>query len=101
MMEDDPFERAVERERDEHRRRRHRAARTAFRLHATTFVAVNLMLVALWALARWMEAGTDHPWFVYPLLGWGVALVVHYVVVRPAYRSRGGVAADGHGEGRS
>lgn len=46
--------------------------RRAFMVHAAVFVAVNLMLVGVWALA-----GGGFPWFLFPLMGWGVGLVAH------------------------
>ncbi len=84
-MSDDAFERAVQREmegRDEQRRERvEKGNRLGFRVHLAVFVAVQLLLVAVWALT-----GADHPWFLYPLLGWGVGLAAHYVVVREVAR---------------
>jgi hypothetical protein len=84
---DDPFERAVERERDERRERRHRAARAGFRWHARAYLAVNAVLVLIW-LSIWLQRDGAYPWFVYPLIGWGIGLAVHYSAVRPAFRSR-------------
>lgn len=84
---EDPFERAVERERAERRARRHRAARAGFKWHATVYVAVNAGLLLIWAAIRLQHDGA-HPWFVYPLIGWGIGLAVHYVAARPALRSR-------------
>lgn len=46
--------------------------RRAFYLHAAVYVAVQLSLVGIWALA-----GGGYPWFVFPLLGWGIGLVAH------------------------
>jgi len=68
----DPFERAVQRERYEHRARVASHLRAAFQIHLAVYLAVNAMLVVVWALT-W----TGHPWFVYPLLGWGIGLVAH------------------------
>jgi hypothetical protein len=78
---DDPFDRALERERAERRQRRHRAARARFRLHATTFATVNLLLVVIWAVTWWWQ-DVQHPWFLYPLLGWGIGLALHLVAIR-------------------
>lgn len=96
-MSDDAFERAVERaERraDEEQRRidRKRRAwigqmnRTAFRIHASTYAAVQVLLVAIWALTWQFDHGTAYPWFIYPLLGWGIALIAHYVVASSIWR---------------
>lgn len=92
---DDPFERAVERERDVRRHRRHRAARAGFRWHARVYVAVNAGLVLLWAAIRLQSDEPTHLWFLYPLIGWGIGLAVHYSAARPAFRSRAAESAPG------
>ncbi|MGH2973297.1 MAG: 2TM domain-containing protein [Solirubrobacterales bacterium] len=81
----DAFERAAKRTDSEHRRRRRersvRRQRKGFRIHATVFVAVQVLLIAVWAL-QWQLGGTSHPWFLYALVGWGVGLAAHYAVTR-------------------
>ena len=88
----DAFERATERaEAATRRRRRERSARgqrKGFRIHATVFVVVQIMIAAIWAL-QWQTGGTGYPWFIYPLLGWGAGLAAHYIAVRDSYK-RGG-----------
>lgn len=92
-MHDDPFARAVERvqaaeqnERDAKRQKREEmlksGSRTGFRIHATVFVAVNVLLIAIWALVWQLNDGTSYPWFVFVLLGWGIGLAAHYAAVR-------------------
>ncbi|MGI8710783.1 MAG: 2TM domain-containing protein [Acidimicrobiales bacterium] len=66
----DDFARAAFREREARQIRRRRA----FLLHATIWAAVNVLLVVIWALT-----GGGHPWFLYPLLGWGIGLAAHGV----------------------
>jgi hypothetical protein len=87
----DAFERAAQRTQTEYRRRRRersaRLQRKGFRIHASIFVAVQVLLVVVWAL-QWQLGGTDHPWFLYALVGWGVALVAHYAVSRDAFAGR-------------
>ena len=96
-MTDDPFDRAVERveaaqEHADAERRGRRYARWSsgqrrgFRIHASVFVAVQLLLVAIWALS-WATHGDSYPWFIYPLLGWGIGLAAHYAAVRGHLRS--------------
>ena len=81
----DAFERAAQRTESEYRRKRRRRSarrhRNGFRIHATVFVAVQVLLVVVWAL-QWQLGGTSHPWFLYGLVGWGVGLAVHYAVTR-------------------
>jgi hypothetical protein len=96
-MHDDPFDRALARERAERRTRRHRTARAVFGHHARTYVVVNLTLVALWAIGWWLR-GDFYPWVIYPIVGWGVGLAMHYVAVRPAFREVS--ATDGDGQVR-
>ncbi len=88
----DAFERAAERAESETRkRRRERSAgwqRKGFRIHATVFIAVQILIVAVWAL-QWQLGGTGYPWFVYPLLGWGVGLAAHYAAIHDSYKSGG------------
>jgi hypothetical protein len=83
----DAFERAAERAEAESRRQRMersaRGQRLSFRIHATVFVAVNLMLIVVWALT-----GGGYPWFLYALVGWGVGLAAHFAAIRDAYRTR-------------
>ncbi len=64
----DDFARAAFREREARQIRRRRG----FLVHAAIWAAVNVMLVVIWALS-----GGGHPWFLYPLLGWGIGLVAH------------------------
>jgi len=82
----DAFERAAERAEAEHRRRRRersaRGQRKGFRIHATVFVAVQTLLVVVWALT-----GAGYPWFLYALVGWGVGLAAHYAAIRDSFKS--------------
>ncbi len=52
-------------------------------MHAAVFVAVQLLLVVVWADGD----GDAGPWFLYPLLGWGAGLAAHVVAVRSAARA--------------
>ncbi|MBI5311325.1 MAG: 2TM domain-containing protein [Actinobacteria bacterium] len=92
-MHDDPFARAVERVQaaeqaeaaDKRRRRNARltdGSRKAFRIHATVYFMVNLLLVAIWLTVWQFNDGTSYPWFIWPLLGWGIGLAAHYAAVR-------------------
>jgi len=98
-MTDDPFARAVERVESAERARRsakneqrkERAAegsRYAFQVHATVFVAVNVLLIAIWAMVWQLSDGPSYPWFVLVLLGWGVGLAAHWAAARSHLRRR-------------
>ena len=64
----DEFARAAFREREARQiiKRRH------FYVHLAIYVAVNLMLIGIWALV-----GGGFPWFLFPLMGWGIGVVAH------------------------
>ena len=64
----DEFAQAAFREREA----RQILKRRTFYLHLAIYVAVQLMLVGIWALA-----GGGFPWFLFPLMGWGIGLVAH------------------------
>ena len=49
--------------------------RIGFLSHAAMYVLVNTGLIITWRLT-----GSGYPWFVWPLLGWGAALVAHTLV---------------------
>jgi hypothetical protein len=51
-------------------------ARRAFDMHATFYGVVNLLLVLIWALT-----GRGDFWPIWPILGWGVGLALHYWAV--------------------
>jgi hypothetical protein len=48
-----------------------------FYVHVMVYVAVNLRLVAI----DWLTEPPDLTWSYYPLVGWGVALAIHALVV--------------------
>lgn len=98
-MHDDPFARAVERVEtaEQHKRdakKAHRQerlsghARHAFHIHGTVFIAVNAFLIAIWAVTWQLSGGTDYPWFIWVLLGWGIGLAAHWAATRRHLGSR-------------
>ena len=44
--------------------------------HLAVYVVVNVVLVLIWAFTS-----RGYPWFVWPLGGWGVGLVFHFLSV--------------------
>jgi adenylate cyclase len=48
----------------------------AFGLHAAVYVAVNLLLIAVWAITS-----RGYFWPIWPVLGWGLGLGIHYWTV--------------------
>jgi hypothetical protein len=69
-------------ERDDDRRARHaRGHRTGLGVHAAAFAGGQALIASVWAVNGGL-AGEMQPWFVYPLIGWGVGLAAHYAAVR-------------------
>ena len=54
--------------------RRRAGAKMGWYIHAFVYVLVNLALVAL-------SASRGHGWAVYPLMGWGLGLLIHGAVI--------------------
>lgn len=60
----------------EHLARRRAGAKMGWYVHATVYVLVNALLVAI------SHYGFGHrPWSVFPVLGWGIGLALHGVSV--------------------
>ena len=53
-------------------RRRAPSQRGGAREHLRVFVAVQLLLIAIWALS-----GFGYFWVIWPMLGWGIGLFAH------------------------
>ncbi len=64
----DDFATAAFREREARRILRRRA----WWLHGAVYLATNFSLFWIWVLT-----GGGHPWFLYPILGWGIGLAAH------------------------
>jgi 2TM domain-containing protein len=75
----DSFERAASREGVDQ-------ARIGFRIHLFVYVAVQVMLAAIWWFTS--NQGEVMPWFIFPLLGWGIGVVAHYAAVRSRLRAK-------------
>jgi hypothetical protein len=75
----DPFERAVLRQKLERKERRTRHVAAAFRTHLMIFVIVNAGLVLVWLVQSALDDGSswEDPWFAYSLVAWGIALAFH------------------------
>ena len=69
MNANDPQDRELER-----LARKRAGAKMGWYIHATVYIAVNLMLVMLSAMS-------GRHWAVFPAFGWGIGLAVHGLVV--------------------
>jgi hypothetical protein len=61
-------------DRSERLARRRAGAKMGWYIHATVYVLVNLFLVIL-------ASSRGQNWAMYPLLGWGLGLLIHGAVV--------------------
>lgn len=84
-MSQDALDRAVERTRAQRHEHRARRARACFRGHARVYLIVNLALIGGWAVDR-LLTGEEDLWFLGTLVGWGIGLLVHGILARPAFR---------------
>ncbi len=65
-----------------YRRAAHRVrARLGFYWHATSYVVVNGFLIAIYLLTSIAADGLYYPWFIWPMMAWGVGLVFHFLSV--------------------
>lgn len=51
-------------------------ARASFKKHLVSYVVVNLFLFAIWLTST--RPTTHYYWPLWPMLGWGVGLLMHY-----------------------
>ena len=49
-----------------------------FFIHLAVYVVVNLFLIAQWLF---ITGGVGHPWFFWTLGGWGIGIIIHFLVV--------------------
>ncbi len=47
-----------------------------FYIHFAVYIMVNIILVIIWA-----ATGAGYPWFVFPLGGWGIGILFHFLGV--------------------
>jgi hypothetical protein len=49
-----------------------------FLTHLGVYILVNLLLVLVWWFTR---DGDTFPWFIFPVIGWGIGLSAHFISV--------------------
>jgi len=58
-------------------------AKLGFYIHFAVYLGVNVLLFFIW----WFTRGNtsipyaSFPWFIFPLVGWGIGLVAHFLSV--------------------
>ena len=45
-----------------------------FFIHFAVYICVNVLLIIIWAVT-----GAGFPWFIFPLFGWGIGLLFHFL----------------------
>ena len=68
-------------------------AKMGFYWHLASYVLVNGFLITIYLLTSWADNGFYYPWFIWPLLGWGIGLFFNFLAVyvfpdTPASRQR-------------
>lgn len=53
-----------------------------FRIHLTTFIAVNSLLAVIN-----LSLAPENIWFIWPLFGWGIAIIIHAFKVNYSSKS--------------
>jgi len=48
-----------------------------FFIHLAVYICVNILLVIIWAF----PSGGGYPWFFWPLGGWGIGILFHFLGV--------------------
>jgi hypothetical protein len=54
-----------------------------FYIHFGVYVVVNVMLFFIWWFTRGDASipNASFPWFIFPLVGWGIGVAAHYLAV--------------------
>ena len=47
-----------------------------FYIHVAVYICVNILLIVIWA-----ATGAGYPWFFFPLGGWGIGVLFHFLGV--------------------
>ncbi len=68
--------------------------KVAFQIHFVVYAAVNVFLFGLWLWTS-QVSGESFPWFLFPLTGWGIGVLVHFFAV---YRGEGYIVRLGEKE---
>ncbi len=53
--------------------------RVAFKTHLTIYILTNILLWLLWVFVSYGKDDFILPWAVLPTIGWGVAVIFHYL----------------------
>lgn len=56
-------------------------AKIGFYWHLGSYLVVNGFLVLIYLTTSLGNGGLDYPWFIWPMAGWGVGLILHFLGV--------------------
>jgi hypothetical protein len=73
MQPEVPEERVMENDLEDIAKKRVQA-RMAFVTHFAMYSVMNMGLLAIWYVT-----GAGYPWFMWPLLGWGIGILAHAI----------------------
>ena len=45
-----------------------------FYIHFVVYIIINILLISIWYFT-----GKGIPWFIFPLVGWGIAVLIHFL----------------------
>lgn len=48
--------------------------KVAFYIHFVVYIIINIFLMSIWYFT-----GKGFPWFIFPLVGWGIAVLIHFL----------------------
>ncbi len=54
-------------------------AKLDFYRHLVSYVVVNGLLVGIYLFTCLAVGGLYYPWFIWPMAGWGIGLVFHFL----------------------
>lgn len=56
-------------------------AKLGFQQHLVSYILGSVLLIGIYLLTSLMPGFPTYPWFIWPLAGWGLALVAHFLEV--------------------
>jgi len=56
-------------------------AKVGFYWHLASYVLINGLLIVIYLLTSLAANGLYYPWFVWPMAGWGIGLLFHFLAV--------------------
>lgn len=56
-------------------------AKIGFQRHLVSYLLGAIILIAIYLVTGQMPGFTTYPWYIWPLVGWGLALLLHFLIV--------------------